>query len=119
LSALTLTAKNTLSNAQTGTLLTQGVAVLNAAEASNEGEWQADSLTLDAQQLTNVGHIQGDTSLKATLANGELHNKGTLSSKLATVAARTLTNDGTLTGVDGLQLTLDDALTNQGTLSSY
>ncbi|MBQ4769705.1 filamentous hemagglutinin N-terminal domain-containing protein, partial [Pectobacterium versatile] len=78
LSALSLTAKNTLSNAQTGTLLTQGLAVLNAAEASNEGEWQADSLTLDAQNLTNVGHIQGDKSLKATLANGELHNKGTL-----------------------------------------
>ncbi|MEI7088082.1 hemagglutinin repeat-containing protein, partial [Pectobacterium versatile] len=119
LSALTLTAKNTLSNAQTGTLLTQGMAVLNAAEASNEGEWQADSLTLDAQQLTNVGHIQGDKTLKVTLANGELHNKGTLWSKLATVAARTLTNEGTLTGVDGLQLTLDDALTNQGTLNSY
>ncbi|WP_323109339.1 hemagglutinin repeat-containing protein [Pectobacterium carotovorum] len=119
LSALTLTAKNTLSNAQTGTLLTQGMAVLNAAEASNEGEWQADRLTLDAQQLTNVGHIQGDTSLKATLVNGELHNKGTLWSKLATVAARTLTNEGTLTGVDGLQLTLDDALTNQGTLNSH
>ncbi|MCL6336626.1 hemolysin BL-binding protein, partial [Pectobacterium carotovorum subsp. carotovorum] len=119
LSALTLTAKNTLSNAQTGKLLTLGVAVLNATEASNEGEWQADSLTLDAQQLTNVGHIQGDTSLKATLANGELHNKGTLWSKLGTVAARTLTNEGTLTGVDGLQLTLDDALTNQGTLSSH
>ncbi|WP_289781086.1 hemagglutinin repeat-containing protein [Pectobacterium versatile] len=119
LSALTLTAKNTLSNAQTGTLLTQGMAVLNAAEASNEGEWQADSLTLDAQQLTNVGHIQGDKTLKVTLANGELHNKGTLWSKLATVAARTLTNEGTLTGVDGLQLTLDDALTNQGTLNSH
>ncbi|MBL0868888.1 hemolysin BL-binding protein, partial [Pectobacterium carotovorum] len=28
-------------------------------------------------------------------------------------------NEGTLTGVDGLQLTLDDALTNQGTLNSY
>ncbi|MEI7206947.1 hemagglutinin repeat-containing protein [Pectobacterium carotovorum] len=119
LSALTLTAKNTLSNAQTGTLLTQGVAVLNAAEASNEGEWQADSLTLDAQQLTNVGHIQGDKSLKMTLANGDVTNQGTLWSKLATVAARTLTNEGTLTGVDGLQLTLDDALTNQGTLNSY
>ncbi|MBA0186916.1 hemagglutinin repeat-containing protein [Pectobacterium odoriferum] len=119
LSALSLTAKNTLSNAQTGTLLTQGVAVLNAAEASNEGEWQADSLTLDAQQLTNVGHIQGDKTLKVTLANGELHNKGTLWSKLATVAARSLTNEGTLTGVGGLQLTLDDALTNQGTLNSY
>ncbi|MFW5403165.1 hemagglutinin repeat-containing protein [Pectobacterium carotovorum] len=117
LSALSLTAKNTLSNAQTGTLLTQGLAVLRAAEASNDGEWQADSLTLDAQQLTNTGHIQGDQSL--TLANGDVTNQGTLWSKLATIAARTLTNAGEMTGVNGLQLTLDEALTNQGTLSSY
>ncbi|MEQ9879252.1 hemagglutinin repeat-containing protein [Pectobacterium aroidearum] len=119
LSALSLTAKNRLDNTQTGKLLTQGLAVLNAAEASNEGEWQADSLTLEAQQLTNAGHIQGDTSLKATLANGDVTNQGTLWSKLATIAARTLTNAGEMTGVDGLQLTLDDALTNQGSLSSY
>ncbi|MFJ5400883.1 hemagglutinin repeat-containing protein, partial [Pectobacterium sp. CHL-2024] len=117
LSALTLTAKNRLDNAKTGQLLTQGQAVLNAAEASNEGEWQADSLTLDAQQLTNTGHIQGDQSL--TLTNGDVDNKGTLWSKYADIAARTLTNAGNITGVDGLQLTLDDALTNQGTLSSY
>ncbi|WP_318840425.1 hemagglutinin repeat-containing protein [Pectobacterium polaris] len=119
LSALTLTAKNTLTNAQTGQLLTQGLAVLNAAEASNEGEWQADRLTLDAQNLNNRGHIQGDKSLTVTLANGELNNQGTLWSKLATIAARSLTNAGEITGVDGLQLTLDDALTNQGALSSY
>ncbi|MEQ9947641.1 hemagglutinin repeat-containing protein [Pectobacterium aroidearum] len=119
LSALSLTAKNRLDNTQTGKLLTQGLAVLNAAEASNEGKWQADSLTLEAQQLTNAGHIQGDTSLKATLANGDVTNQGTLWSKLATIAARTLTNAGEMTGVDGLQLTLDDALTNQGSLSSY
>ncbi|RUR90825.1 hemagglutinin repeat-containing protein [Pectobacterium polaris] len=119
LSALTLTAKNKLTNAQTGTLLTQGLAVLNAAEASNEGEWQADSLTLGAQNLNNRGHIEGDKSLKMTLANGDLNNQGTLWSKLATVAARSLTNAGEMTGVDGLQLTLDDALINQGALSSY
>ncbi|WP_434998799.1 hemagglutinin repeat-containing protein [Pectobacterium brasiliense] len=119
LSALSLTAKNRLDNTQNGKLLTQGQAVLNAAEASNEGEWQADSLTLDAQQLTNTGHIQGDQSLTLTLANGDVANQGTLWSKLATIAARTLTNAGEMTGVDGLQLTLDDALTNQGTLSSY
>ncbi|MEQ9850122.1 hemagglutinin repeat-containing protein [Pectobacterium brasiliense] len=119
LSALSLTAKNTLSNAQTGTLLTQGLAVVRAAEASNDGEWQADSLTLDAQQLTNTGHIQGDQSLTLTLANGDVDNKGTLWSKNTDIAARTLTNTGEMTGVDGLQLTLDEALTNQGTLSSY
>ncbi|MFJ5501256.1 hemagglutinin repeat-containing protein [Pectobacterium sp. CHL-2024] len=119
LSALTLTAKNTLSNAQTGTLLTQGLAVVRAAEASNDGEWQADSLTLDAQSLINRGHLQGDQSLTLTLANGDVDNKGTLWSKLATIAARTLTNAGEMTGVNGLQLTLDDALTNQGALGSY
>ncbi|MEL7631669.1 hemagglutinin repeat-containing protein, partial [Pectobacterium aroidearum] len=119
LSALTLTAKNTLSNAQTGTLLTLGLAVLHAANADNDGEWQADSLTLDAQQLTNTGHIQGDQSLTLMLANGDVTNQGTLWSKLATIAARTLTNTGEMTGVNGLQLTLDDALTNQGMLSSY
>ncbi|GLY63166.1 hypothetical protein Pcaca05_40230 [Pectobacterium carotovorum subsp. carotovorum] len=119
LSLLSLTAKNRLDNAKTGQLLTQGLAVLNAAEASNDGEWQADSLTLDAQTLNNRGHIQGDQSLTLTLANGDVDNKGTLWSKLATIAARTLTNTGEMTGVDGLQLTLDGALTNQGALSSY
>ncbi|MEI7409519.1 hemagglutinin repeat-containing protein [Pectobacterium aroidearum] len=119
LSSLTLTAKNRLTNMQNGKLLTQGLAVLNAAEVSNDGEWQADSLTLDAQQLTNAGHIQGDTSLTVTLANGDVTNQGTLWSKLATIAARTLTNAGEITGVNGLQLTLEDALVNQGTLSSY
>ncbi|WP_433916015.1 hemagglutinin repeat-containing protein [Pectobacterium jejuense] len=119
LSALTLTAKNKLTNAQTGTLLTQGLAVLNAATAENDGEWQADRLTLDAQSLNNRGHIQGDTFLKMTLANGDVTHQGTLWSKLATIAARSLTNTGEITGVDGLQLTLDDALINQGTLSSY
>ncbi|ACT13216.1 filamentous hemagglutinin N-terminal domain-containing protein [Pectobacterium carotovorum] len=119
LSSLSLTAKNKLSNAQTGTLLTQGLAVLRAASADNDGEWQADSLTLDAQNLNNRGHIQGDTSLKATLANGDVTNQGTLWSKSADIAARTLTNAGEITGVNGLQLTLDDALTNQGALSSY
>ncbi|UUE46961.1 hemagglutinin repeat-containing protein [Pectobacterium aroidearum] len=119
LSALSLTAKNRLDNTKTGTLLTQGLAVLNAAEAHNEGEWQADNLTLEAQTLNNRGHIQGDTSLTVTLENGDVDNQGTLWSKRADIAARTLTNAGEITGVNGLQLTLDDALTNQGALSSY
>ncbi|WKA60627.1 hemagglutinin repeat-containing protein [Pectobacterium aroidearum] len=119
LSSLTLTAKKRLTNTQNGKLLTRGLAVLNAAEVSNDGEWQADSLTLEAQQLTNTGHIQGDQSLRMTLANGDVTNQGTLWSTLATIAARTLTNAGEMTGVDGLHLTLDDALTNQGALSSY
>ncbi|RYC46182.1 hemolysin BL-binding protein [Pectobacterium zantedeschiae] len=119
LSALSLTAKDRLDNAQNGKLLTQGIAVLQATHVANDGEWQADSLTLDAQNLNNRGHIQGDKSLKVTLANGELHNQGTLWSENAAFAAQTLTNEGNITGVNGLQLTLDNTLTNQGTLNSY
>ncbi|WP_173361606.1 hemagglutinin repeat-containing protein [Pectobacterium atrosepticum] len=119
LSALSLTAKNRLDNTQNGKLLTQGLAVLHAADVENDGEWQADSLTLDAQNLINRGHIQGDKSLKATLVNGDVDNKGTLWSDNADIAAQTLTNEGNITGAAGLQLTLDNALTNQGTLNSY
>ncbi|WP_368350122.1 hemagglutinin repeat-containing protein [Pectobacterium peruviense] len=119
LSALSLTAKNRLGNTQNGKLLTQGLAVLQATNVENDGEWQADSLTLDAQNLINRGHIQGDKSLKATLVNGDVDNKGTLWSENAELAARTLTNEGNITGVNGLQLVLDNALTNHGTLNSY
>ncbi|ACX88282.1 filamentous hemagglutinin family outer membrane protein [Pectobacterium parmentieri WPP163] len=119
LSALSLTAKNRLDNTQNGKLLTQGLAVLHATNAENDGEWQANSLTLDAQNLLNRGHIQGDKSLKATLVNGDVDNKGTLWSENAALAARTLTNEGNITGVNDLQLTLDNTLTNQGSLNSY
>ncbi|WP_317615886.1 hemagglutinin repeat-containing protein [Pectobacterium peruviense] len=118
LSALSLTAKGRLDNTQNGKLLTQGIAVLQATNVENDGEWQADNLTLDAQNLINRGHIQGDKSLKATLVNGDVDNKGTLWSENATLAARTLTNEGNITGVNGLQLTLDNTLTNQGALNS-
>ncbi|AIK14231.1 hemolysin/hemagglutinin-like protein HecA precursor [Pectobacterium atrosepticum] len=118
LSALSLTAKNRLDNTQNGKLLTQGLAVLHAADVENDGEWQADSLTLDAQNLINRGHIQGDKLLKATLVNGDVDNKGTLWSDNADIAAQTLTNEGNITGVNGLQLTLDNTLTNQGALNS-
>uniref|UniRef100_UPI000DE31E3A hemagglutinin repeat-containing protein n=1 Tax=Pectobacterium peruviense TaxID=2066479 RepID=UPI000DE31E3A len=119
LSALSLTAKDRLNNTQNGKLLTQGIAVLQATNVENDGEWQADNLTLDAQNLINRGHIQGDKALRVALANGELHNQGELWSENATLAARTLTNEGNITGVNGLQLTLDNTLTNQGTLNSY
>ncbi|WP_072034242.1 hemagglutinin repeat-containing protein [Pectobacterium fontis] len=119
LSALSLTATHRLTNANTGQLLTQGMAVLKAADAVNEGEWQTDSLMLEADTLTNTGHIQGDTSLKATLANGELHNQGTLWSDNADITAQALTNAGTITGVAGLHLTLGEILTNQGSLNSH
>ncbi|MEI7386840.1 hypothetical protein WCU57_22270, partial [Pectobacterium versatile] len=45
LNALSLTAANGLTNQQNGKLLSQGIAVLRAATAANDGNAQADRLT--------------------------------------------------------------------------
>ncbi|WP_409308717.1 hemagglutinin repeat-containing protein [Pectobacterium sp. B1J-3] len=119
LSTLSLTAKNRLTNVQDGKLLSQGVAVLKAVDAINAGEWQAQNLTLEAQHLTNGGHIQGDRALKMTLANGALHNQGELWGENTNIAAQTLTNEGNITGAAGLQLALGGEIVNQGELNSY
>nr|UKE84071.1 hypothetical protein KXZ65_00745 [Pectobacterium sp. PL152] len=60
-SSLALTATSGLTNRQAGKLLSQGVATLIAAEAVNTGDWQAKTLTLTANNLTNDGQIQGMT----------------------------------------------------------
>ncbi|WP_038917310.1 hypothetical protein, partial [Dickeya sp. MK7] len=65
LSALTLTARDTLANSATGQLLTQGAAVLNAATVENDGGWQSGSLLLTAASLRNGGQIQSDGTLTA------------------------------------------------------
>ncbi|TAI80140.1 hypothetical protein, partial [Pectobacterium versatile] len=67
LNALSLTAANGLTNQQNGKLLSQGIAVLRAATAANDGNAQADRLTFEAQQLTNRGRIQGDNGLAIAL----------------------------------------------------
>ncbi|TYL40741.1 hypothetical protein, partial [Dickeya sp. ws52] len=67
LSALTLTADNALTNTGTGKLLTQGAAVLSAATAENDGDWQAGQLQLTADRLRNGGRIHSDGDLVVTL----------------------------------------------------
>ncbi|MCI4239494.1 hypothetical protein, partial [Dickeya dianthicola] len=51
LSAMTLTVNDALTNSVTGRLLTSGAAVLSAATAENDGEWQAGRLLLTADRL--------------------------------------------------------------------
>ncbi|MEI7369014.1 hemagglutinin repeat-containing protein [Pectobacterium sp. 1950-15] len=118
LNALSLTTTNDLSNQQGGTLLSQGIAVLRAANVTNDGDWQADRLTVDAQQLTNRGRIQGDHGLAITLdrANSasRLTNQGTLlSGGDGWLSASLLDNQGTVSGVG--KVTLDSgAINNAG-----
>ncbi|WP_263062899.1 hemagglutinin repeat-containing protein [Dickeya dadantii] len=110
LSALTLTADGTLSNAGTGQLLTQGAAVLRAATAENDGEWQAGNLRLTADSLRNGGRIQSDGALTVALSPaGVLTNTGTLAANGDTTltpggldnrGAVSVRGDLTVTGTD-------------------
>ncbi|WP_230458215.1 hemagglutinin repeat-containing protein [Pectobacterium carotovorum] len=118
LNGLSLTITNDLGNQQGGTLLSQGVTVLRAATAANDGDVQADRLTFEAQQLTNRGRIQGDRGLTVTLDSNNpaslLTNQGTLLSGGDTqLSTSQLDNQGTVSGVG--KVTLDGgAINNAG-----
>ncbi|WES88354.1 two-partner secretion domain-containing protein [Dickeya fangzhongdai] len=124
--ALTLTTTGALTNSGTGQLLTQGAAVLNAAAAENDGEWQAASLTLTADSLRNGGRIAGDGGLHITLPVGDDDARRTprravrqLAQDVQAVSlpAGSLSNTGTLVSGGDSRLT-GRRLDNQGTLSS-
>ncbi|PWC16292.1 hemagglutinin repeat-containing protein, partial [Brenneria corticis] len=123
IAALTLTANQSLRNLQSGKLLTQGVATLLAAEALNQGEWQAGSLLLAAQGFSNQGTIisAGDTQLSAR----QINNQGVLSGSGATLlVGEDIRNDGDLLAATSLsvagnyqgagRLQTDGALTLRG-----
>ncbi|MCI4257363.1 hemolysin BL-binding protein, partial [Dickeya dianthicola] len=137
LSALTLTVNDALTNSATGSLLTQGAAVLSAATVDNDGEGQAGNLLLTADRLRNGGRIQSDGALDVALspagvltnsgtpaANGDttltlggLDNRGTLSARGAlTVQGTTLTNAGQLASRGAL--TLSGSYAGAGSLYS-
>ncbi|MEI7386803.1 hemolysin BL-binding protein, partial [Pectobacterium versatile] len=120
LNALSLTAIHDLNNQQNGKLLSQGLAVLRAATAANDGDVQADRLTFDAQQLTNRGRMQGDHGLAIVLdrANpaSRLTNQGTLlSGGDSWLSASLLDNQGTVSGVGKLMLD-SGAINNAGSV---
>nr|WP_027711988.1 hypothetical protein [Dickeya chrysanthemi] len=143
ISALTLTADNALTNTATGRLLTQGAAVLSAATAENDGDWQTGSLRLTADRLRNGGRIHSDGDLVVTLPTadgdplraalraaqrlaqdvqapgaGELRNSGTLSAGGdGRLSGRQVDNAGTLSTGGALTLRAGD-ITNGGRVES-
>ncbi|MEQ9866210.1 filamentous hemagglutinin N-terminal domain-containing protein, partial [Pectobacterium aroidearum] len=129
MSSLALTAASGLTNRQAGKLLSQGAAVLTAAEVVNAGDWQAKALTLTANNLTNDGQIQGDDALSLTLpttgGTGTLINRGTLTTGGdATLFARLMENPGTLSSrghatLMGMSLMNDGRLVAATGLSLY
>ncbi|WJV68860.1 hemagglutinin repeat-containing protein [Pectobacteriaceae bacterium CE70] len=124
--ALTLTATDSLSNQTAGKLLTQGAAVLTANRLSNDGEWQAGNLTLQAEQFTNTGRVQSNGALDVTLSpytapepvTSRLLGTSLLAQRRLSSAAPTglFSNSGTV-AVGGDSQFRVSQLDNQGTLA--
>ncbi|MCW2483945.1 hypothetical protein, partial [Candidatus Symbiopectobacterium sp. NZEC135] len=115
LDALTLSIGDSLTNRQNGKLLSAGLATFNAARSVNQGEWQANALVLQGNQLINTGRIQGDhgisVALNATTSPSKLLNQGTLvSGGDSQISANAIENSGTLSTLGKATLTGDTLL---------
>lgn len=88
-----------LNNQAGGKLLSAGVLTLDADNATNAGQIQGKATTVTAGQLINSGRLQGEA---LTLnASGALNNTASgvlLSENALTVSTATLNNQGTLQG---------------------
>ena len=133
LNTLAMTLLQDLSNSQQGALLSQGDLSVSAQSVVNDGIWQGQNILLSGQQLTNNGTIQSADALTLALtqnftsgknskltASGTaalqalaLTNQGQWIAKNLSISGNTLNNEGEISGVDGLTLTLQNALTQQ------
>jgi filamentous hemagglutinin len=122
-----------LTNNAGGALLTQGTLTLNGGEVTNNGNWQAQQVLLNAQRLTNNGAIQSADGMQlllgdrldsgagskisaggaAVLQANSLANQGQWIANNLTLNGGTLNNNGEISGVQGLGVKLSGALTQQ------
>jgi filamentous hemagglutinin len=99
-----------------GTLLSQNLFELHAAQIINQGSLAADKLSLTAPSLINSGLLQGNTSLLLdipqirNLASGQLISGGALN-----LALDSLENEGLLQVNDALSLS-GEGFTNRGSI---
>ena len=117
-SQLAATLSGALQLQQNATLLSAGTSTLNAGSIANRGNIQANDLILKTNSLSNLGQVESQHSLLATV-QGDVSNLlgGTLRSQgIFELGAQSLLNQGHIQG-DGIsQLTLVDSLNNQGSL---
>ncbi|ELN9580835.1 hemagglutinin repeat-containing protein [Enterobacter roggenkampii] len=101
-------------------LLSNGLLSMGANILTNLGHIQGSTLALNAGSLNNQGRMEANTALNATLRgnvdNGR--NAVMLSQGAFQLGAQTLNNDGTLQGNGNTQLDLRDRGSNQGQLLS-
>ncbi|EPN1625436.1 hemagglutinin repeat-containing protein [Cronobacter turicensis] len=132
---LTGTVQGALTN--DGQMVSRGDATLNADSLTGSGRIVADTLTLQANRLTNNGLWQGTKGLTATgdtlttganartlsggdlsLNAGTLNTRGTLQGQQVDVDAGNWTHGGTLISLGGLGAQTRGTLTNNGSLLS-
>ena len=122
-----------LINGANGSLLTRGTLDIRGDAVTNNGLWQGQTILLNAQSLTNKGTVQSAGDAQFTLTDSltgtagstltaqgsaalhalALTNQGTWTAKNLTLSGNTLNNSGAVSGVNGLTVTLNDALTQQ------
>ncbi|WP_414712121.1 hemagglutinin repeat-containing protein [Siccibacter turicensis] len=122
-----------LINGANGSLLTRGTLDIRGDAVTNNGLWQGQTILLSAQSLTNNGTVQSAGDAQFTLTDSltgtagstltaqgsaalhalALTNQGTWTAKNLTLSGNTLNNSGAVSGVNGLTVTLNDALTQQ------
>ena len=132
--------KGELNTGAQGKIISSGLAILQAASLNNQGEWSADNLTLEGENLINGGAVTGVSQLAATLGDtlqvqqsGALLSGGTSSLHAASIAnsgniqandlilnANSLSNAGQLQGQNSLRATVGRDVSNLqgGTLRS-
>lgn len=122
-----------LINGANGSLLTRGTLDIRGDAVTNNGLWQGQTVLLNARSLTNSGTVQSAGDMQFTLTDSltgtagstltaqgsaalhalALTNQGTWTAKNLTLSGNTLNNSGAVSGVNGLTVTLNDALTQQ------
>ncbi|QKJ86254.1 filamentous hemagglutinin N-terminal domain-containing protein [Paramixta manurensis] len=132
LNGLTLNSTDALNNS--GDLLSQKSLTLSAGDVTNSGRLQGQNITLDGSSLNNSGTIQSALDLALTLsgdliaatgskitalgdarlAGKALSNQGLISAKTLEVKGDSLSNGGEISGVNGLNVTFNGNLQQQG-----
>lgn len=115
-----------------GKIISTGLAILQAANLNNQGNWSADNLTLTGGVLTSSGGISGVSALTATFSGqlqvqqggtllsggtatlnaGNIANSGTLQAGNLTLTTNSISNAGQLQGQQSLQGTVQNGITN-------
>ncbi|AVY96921.1 hypothetical protein DAI21_04095 [Lelliottia sp. WB101] len=117
---LTLAQTGTVTQQQSGTMLSGGTLNVNAASVSNSGRIQGATLGMTTGALTNNGRLQGDNGATLNLSGTLTNNAGgeIVSRQGLTVTTPSLFNYGLMQGGGETRVTANTRSRNDGKLLS-